>query len=642
VRRWSAWLFGGVALLLVGTIPVPRAKAESQQLTGPAQDMAVLRNRIASIIERGHVPGAGIAIVTRDGLVWSDGVGLADVAQARAVDANTPFRLGSVTKNVTALAVMQQVEHGRLSLETRLHEVAPEVPVDNRWENSHPITIANLLEHTAGFDLYRFNDDVDYGPSPRPLLDALRVNPAARESRWPPGTRASYSNEGYTAAGYVLEQVTGQSFDDLVRNEIFAPLGMDSSAFRLTPELNSRLAVGYGDDGLEQVYLEDMNRPAANLIASANDMAHYLQFWLGRGEVDGQHLLSPAGVQRMQARMTLPYAGPAEQYGLGTDTAQYHGYLAHGHTGIQLGFLASLRYFPDDGFGWVVMLNARSSQVQNDIEAELLAYLTGGSESTPPLVGAQGGRLADLAGEYRDAAPTQEIFAALADVFGGTEIQVRQDGLWERTRDVGGLRSLVAQPPFRKLIAVGNDGSFRHEDETVSSRFFTQTDDGRQVLITQLGYFEKTPTWLAAAKRVLILGALALVSSSLVLLPLAIGQLLLPLPFTAAGGPLRIPALAALMPPILLAVIPPVTWLALSRASEPFAVVNLTTISLLVLSCAFPLLTLLTVAVAGRTLIDPAGGVFVRGYLLLVALAGAVLVVFAWSAHWIGLRTWSW
>jgi CubicO group peptidase (beta-lactamase class C family) len=642
MRRWVALILVGVSLALPLLGQSATGQANSMAGVTPATtDLAGLQERIARILETESVPGAAIALASRDGVIWAGGVGLADVSTGRPVDARTPFRLGSVTKNVTALAVMQQVERGRLSLDAHLRDVAPEVPFSNRWETTNPVTIAQLLEHTAGFDLYRFNDDVDYGPIPRPLLDALAVNPAARESRWPPGTRASYSNEGYTAAGYVLQKVTGRSFDDLMHEEIFVPLGMEDSAFLLTPDLKARLAVGYSDRGRDEVYAEDMNRPAANFISSADDMSRYLLLWLRNGQVDGRSLLSATSMERMRTRATLPYAGPDAQYGLGTDTAQIDGYVGHGHTGIQLGFLASLRYF-SQGFGWVIMLNAQNGQALAEIESELLAFAVSGTQSPPPTVVSPEQPSGSIAGVYRNAAPMQEIFAGLTDIFGSLEIEVRPDGVWERSRDGTSLRGLVVPPAPQKLIPVGTGGAFRLDGESISSRFFSDTADGRDVLVTQLGLYEKTDSWMVTIKRLLILGALLLLTSGLVLAPVAIFQTLLPLPLSSAGGWLHSPGPGTWVPMVLLAAIAPGVWVIMSRSAEPLAMLNATTVTIFILSIAFPVLALASAVLAARAATSVDLGILIRSYLLLVAASGLVLTVFAWSARWLGLRTWAW
>lgn len=644
MKRWLTSLIGGLSIALVAFVPSTQLGAGvSSPSTSPAVDVDGLRSRVAAILERTGVPGAGIAIATVDGMVWTGGVGLADVEQQRPVTAATVFRLGSVTKNVTALAVMQQVEQGRLSLDARLRDVAPEVLFGNAWEETHPVRISNLLEHTAGFDFIRFNDDVDYGPGTRSIVSALEVNPRTRDTRWPPGTRMAYSNEGFTAAGYVLEKVTNRTFDEVAHDEIFARVGMPNSAMKYTPGVADLLATGYTSAGRAEVYVEDMQRPAANMMASAEDMGHYLLMLLRRGALeDGSHLISTEGLTRMEQRVTLPYAGPEEQYGLGTDTAQYPGgFVAHGHVGITLGFKASLRYFPQQGVGWVVLLNAQpSDQALNEIEAELLAFIT---RESPPRLPSPGSyaHLADLVGYYRDAAPVEEISAAVTGLTSGLEIQQRDDGLWEGLHQPG-LRSLVSGPFWRRLVPVGTEGGFRHEDEVIASRYFAVNGEGAQVVVTPMGYFERSPAWLNAAQRLVLVASAAILASPLLLVSLALAQAM-DLPLLSMLTVLGAPAPGwTVIGPITLLGISAAAYAVLSSSTQRLSEVNLTTIGVFVLSSALPLLALVSAGGAIRAAVTADVGLFYRSHLMLIGAAAAVLTVFAWRAHWVALRTWAW
>ena len=109
-----------------------------------------LRGRIAAVLARNGVPGAGLALVTRDRLLWSGGVGLADRAHEQPVTADTLFRVGSITKSFVSLALLQLAEDGRIDLKAPVAQLAPELTIANRWEREAPITVAHVLEHTAG------------------------------------------------------------------------------------------------------------------------------------------------------------------------------------------------------------------------------------------------------------------------------------------------------------------------------------------------------------------------------------------------------------------------------------------------------------------------------------------------------------
>ncbi len=157
-----------------------------------------LQARIAAVLEREGVPGVGLALVDREGLRWAGGVGVADLTTGRPVDADTQFRVASITKSVVALGVMRLVEQGRLDLDQPLRELMPGVVPPSTWDSAAAVTLAHALEHTAGFDDMRFNEwFADEGLAPR---DALAINPRSRVARWRPGIRMSYSNPGYTIA----------------------------------------------------------------------------------------------------------------------------------------------------------------------------------------------------------------------------------------------------------------------------------------------------------------------------------------------------------------------------------------------------------------------------------------------------------
>src|SRR5271167_2936203 len=136
-----------------------------------------LKSAVAAILKKNNVPGAGIALVTKDHVVWTGGVGEAEVATNRDVTADTMFRVGSITKSFVALSALQLAERGKLSLDEKIADVAPEVPVVNPWEATNPVTLANLLEHTAGFDDLPFAEFYDFDSlpdNPRPLLWTLK------------------------------------------------------------------------------------------------------------------------------------------------------------------------------------------------------------------------------------------------------------------------------------------------------------------------------------------------------------------------------------------------------------------------------------------------------------------------------------
>ncbi|MCA9695456.1 MAG: beta-lactamase family protein, partial [Myxococcales bacterium] len=301
-----AWLFS------------PNARAASPLADFDAARAQALREAIARVLVEEQVAGVGVALVDREGARFVAGVGEADVARGRPVTADTLFRVGSITKSFVALAIVTQVERGALRLDDRVAALLPGVAIDNAWEDEAPITVAHLLEHTAGFDDMRFNETFG-GPECEllPLDAVLARNPRSRQARWRPGTRFAYANPGYTVAARALEEVTGEPYEQTVTRELLAPLGMDGAALRQGPGVQGRLAVGYVAPGEAVEYQCILHRPAGSLMASPRDLAELVRFWINRGEVEGRPLISRASVERIERSGTLPALGLDTDYGLG-------------------------------------------------------------------------------------------------------------------------------------------------------------------------------------------------------------------------------------------------------------------------------------------------------------------------------------
>jgi CubicO group peptidase (beta-lactamase class C family) len=611
---------------------------DASAASGPGQDVEALRGRVAEILAREGVPGAGIALVGSDGQVWTGGVGVTDRRSGVPVVADTAFRVGSISKSVTAIAMMRLVEQGRLSLDARLADLAPEVSFENPWEAGDPVRLDHLLEHTAGFEFARFNEWFDDRAEPRSLLEALRVNPRSRRSRWPPGARFAYSNEGYLVAGYLLEQATGLPFDDAVRSLALEPLGMGGAAFRATPALRAHLAQGHGwpePSGAPVVYEEDMMRPAANLAATPRDMARLVAFFLGRGTLEGHEILSPASVARMEARRTLPFAGPDDQYGLGVELFQQDGFVGRGHVGMTFGFEAAYRYLPEPGVGWAVLLNgggAGARRAREAIEAEILAFLTRAVRPPPPQeVVVAPEELARLAGFYRDVAPDQELVAPLTTL-GGVEISAEPGGLVMRPLPALSLRSRLPGARSAVRLFPAGGGAFRREGETASSFLFARTRDGEDAVVTGNGILVKASGMTVSLAWWSLVIALCVLLSALALLPHVLVQWW----FRESASRIWVeilPSLSALTTFTLLGLV--------YLSPQQWGRLNATTVSFWALSWLYLPLSLLALAGALVHAWGP-GGIWLKAYTLVVGLCGLGLAMFAWRAGWIGLRTWRW
>src|SRR5258708_33252011 len=221
----------------------PGSKAQQKEDLPHPKSVEELKKAMKDVLEKEHIPGAGVALVANGEVLWCGGIGQADIAANRAVSCDTEFRVGSISKTFVALALLKLQEEGKINLYARLQDVAPEIPVKNRWEATQPVRVVNLLEHTAGFDdmefseVHNLKDRYDF-----PLLDVFKRFQKPQVTRWPPSTRMSYSNPGNAIAGYLIEKASGQPFDRYIRETFLRRLGMEREHFPVTDATKPMLA----------------------------------------------------------------------------------------------------------------------------------------------------------------------------------------------------------------------------------------------------------------------------------------------------------------------------------------------------------------------------------------------------------------
>jgi CubicO group peptidase (beta-lactamase class C family) len=464
----------------------------------PPESIDELRERIAEVLERHDVPGVGLALIQRGGDVWSGGVGLASRATGVAIDADTMFRVGSITKTVVALAVLKLVEEDRLDLDTPVRDIAPEIDMANAWEGTAPITVAHLLEHTAGFDDMRFNELYvpGEGEAEVSLAEALARNPRSRASRWRPGSHHAYSNPGYSVAAYVIEKVTGERFERHLEREILRPLGMWEASFDRTPVVQRRLA--HGHDGRRQQpvpYRRIYHRAAGDLKASPRELARLVKLLLDRGETRNGSLLRGDAIVRMEVGETRAQPLVEVSYGLGNAGDPSLPVPTRGHGGSILGFVSDYRYAPSLGVGYVLLFNSSSAAVgpaHAEVRALVFDYLIRGlalpAPAPAPSVPVR--ELARLAGYYELSSPRHALTAFLDRALLDAEVRVIGGALHLR------LGSLGSTP----LIPVGGD-RFRVPGHSVPAVGFATRSDGSRAMFLMDFSFQEGTAWVGNVRR---------------------------------------------------------------------------------------------------------------------------------------------
>ena len=492
-------------------VSVGFARAETDSEPKPSQPIDDLRAQLEGILTETHTPGMSIAIVRRDGPDFVAGLGKADIASDRAATAETLFRIGSVSKAFTSLAILQLVREGKLSLEDPVHRLVPEVWFENRWEASDPVRVVDLLEHTTGWDDMHLReyaeDDATIG-----LREALDYDHSSRTSRWPPGTRMAYCNSGPAVAAYIVEKLTGQRFEDYVARNLFSPIGMRAATF-FQPDA-AQAATLYRIDGHTPLPYDNLlYRPAGAINASADDMAAYLRFYLDRGSTNGTQVVLSADLDRMEVptRTWAAKDGLTIGYGLGNYVSIYDGFVYHGHDGAVGGDLTELAYLPEIGVGYFYSINTANGAAFGRIGKAIRDYVTHGLQK--PAIPAPAALPADAetyAGWYEPDSPRMELFHFLERLAGLARIRFEDGKL---------LLAYFRGDDQVFLPVIGKQ--FRREagDPVATFELLTPNDEGQFAYVQFRGFsntLKRIPTWLAVGE-ICLAAWVALAMASIVL-----------------------------------------------------------------------------------------------------------------------------
>ncbi|MEO8423088.1 MAG: serine hydrolase [Actinomycetota bacterium] len=302
-----------------------------------------------------HAAGAAIAVTDRHETLGVVVRGFADVASGAPVRPETRFMIGSISKSFASIAVLQEVQAGRLDLHVSVNELLPwlELP-----EPFGPITLHHLLTHTSG--LAAGTEDAPTGLGTATLM--RDVPPT-----FGPGERFWYSNDAYKLVGLVLERVTGQPAHELIHQRVLEPLGMTSSVAAITENVRADLATGY-----EPVFTD---RPAqlrhplvpatftisssvdGSIVSNVIDMAAYARLLLNRGQGPHGVVLSEAMFDVLTTPFVEQPGDPETSYGYGLNIGRDGHGLWIGHSGGMVGYTAYAAVEPDSGLGVVFLQN---------------------------------------------------------------------------------------------------------------------------------------------------------------------------------------------------------------------------------------------------------------------------------------------
>ncbi len=341
-RAWRGASLLGLALVAPSPL---RAQAAAGL---PAARLEAVESAISAEMSRREIPGLSVALVVDRQLKWTNGYGLSDLENEVPARAATVYRLGSVSKPITATAILQLSERGRLDLDTPIQKYCPAFP-----EKPWPITARQLLAHLGGVRHYRDGELelTRHYPGVAEGLAVFKDDPLVQE----PGTKYLYSTFGYNLLGCAVEGAAGRSFADYLRENVFRPAEMEKArpddVFAIIPNR----AQGYARDGsghLRNADLADMSYkvPGGGLIATAADVARFAQ------ALESGTLLGKDTLEKMLTPQKTREGTPTA-YGLGLTIGERNGRREAWHTGGQARVSAVLYLQPDQGLAIALLCN---------------------------------------------------------------------------------------------------------------------------------------------------------------------------------------------------------------------------------------------------------------------------------------------
>ena len=367
-RRLANGLPALLAALACLTLFGQTLKAQSRQETATvpaltAADVATLFDALIPLqLQRDSIPGAVIAVVKDGQILFAKGYGFADVAAKRHVSPDaTLFRIASISKLFAWTAVMQLVEQGKLNPDRDINEYIDfQIPATY----SQAITLRHLMTHTAGFQAVA----PDLGLSQLlPLKEYLTEYLPPRI--FPPGETPAYSNYGSTLAGYIVQRVSGQSFEDYIGDHIFQPLGMQHSTFiqPLPDSLSPLMAQGYDSaTGPPGPFELIPSYPGGGMSTTAEDMAQFMIAHLQEGSLGAARILKPETARLMHSRQ-FELVPSMNGMCFGFIEEARNGYHIIGHGGSIGQFRSRLYLVPDLQLGFFVVQNGARGDLINTI-----------------------------------------------------------------------------------------------------------------------------------------------------------------------------------------------------------------------------------------------------------------------------------
>ena len=493
---------------LTNPLPSPPsgARLTPGQSLPPGELEAYVDGLVREAMDREHIAGVTLSVVQGGQILLKKGYGAATFSPRRKVNPDTTlFRIGSISKTFTWIALMKEVEAGRMRIDGPVNLYLPQnIQIrDQGYET--PVTLRNLMEHAAGFEDRALGQLMEQNPArERNLVDYLRQERPKRIAA--PGAMSSYSNYGAALAGEAVSYSRGSPFERLIEDEIISPLALGHTTFRenrpalanlpapMPGRLKSDLADGYfwsGTAFVKRPYeLIGHASPAGAASSTAGDMARYMALLLNEGTLDGVTIYGPVTAKAFRTPIRHTAAGiNGWRHGF----VEYNlpgGFKGFGHAGATLSFMSNMVLVPDLKLGVFISTNTDTGQVVSDLLAQRIveqfyasppSYPRAGDPKLLPFKSAYAGYYLGSRRAYRG------LESFVGRLRGGLRVEITRDG-----------KLLTRGEQVRSWVPEGDPASGRFISDNGPDHLVFAMSEGRaRAIVTSMNtqVFRKASIW---------------------------------------------------------------------------------------------------------------------------------------------------
>tara|TARA_R110001592_G_scaffold366_10_gene2137 strand:- start:17690 stop:19492 length:1803 start_codon:yes stop_codon:yes gene_type:complete len=328
-----------------------------------AQQYKMLDKELREVLQNENLTGAVWSIVS-DSEITTGALGLKNVESKELFNSKNSVQVGSVAKVLIATGILRLISQGKLDIDSTINKILPNIIFDNSWKKANPVTIRDLLNHTAGLEDARFWQIFSAKPtSDTPLESVFLKDLSVLKIRTIPGSRFSYSNMGYSLLGLIIEKITHESYESYLDANLLKPLGMKNSTFQFVTQKGKKadynLAMGHFDDGTIQENVPMYLRPAGQFTTTASDMALLARLLMSDGVINGVPFIKKELLMQMgkPALTESSMNGLNTGYQFGLSYRDRYGVTGYFHRGNTIGFRSTFYLFPEEKKAFFISFN---------------------------------------------------------------------------------------------------------------------------------------------------------------------------------------------------------------------------------------------------------------------------------------------